>query len=102
MKLDCIRNAESLSMPLVDFTPHLKRYAKCDAQEVVGTTVCEALNAVFENNSVLRGYVLDEHGALRHHMVIFVDGEPVQDRRKLSDPVSVQGRVLVMQALSGG
>ena len=49
-----------------------------------------------------RGYVLDEHGALRQHMAVFVDGVPVADRRALSDPVPPAAEILVMQALSGG
>jgi hypothetical protein len=50
----------------------------------------------------LRGYVLDDQGALRHHMMVFVDGEPIRDRARLSDLVRPTSEVYVMQALSGG
>jgi hypothetical protein len=46
--------------------------------------------------------VLDEHGAVRPHMVIFVNGRQIRDRISLSDPVSADAEVHVMQALSGG
>ena len=70
--------------------------------EVQATTVHEALAAVFTSNPRLRGYVVDERGALRKHMSVFVDGEQLRDRATLSDPVQPDGEVYVMQALSGG
>lgn len=61
-----------------------------------------ALARVFDANPRLRGYVVDERGALRKHMTIFVDGELVKDRMQLSDPVGPHTEIYVMQALSGG
>jgi hypothetical protein len=46
--------------------------------------------------------VLDDQGAVRAHMVVFVDGHQIRDRRHLSDPVSPDGEIYVAQALSGG
>jgi hypothetical protein len=46
--------------------------------------------------------VLDDNGAVRKHMVIFVDGVQIADRAHLSDQVAPAGQVYVMQALSGG
>ena len=69
---------------------------------VTAATVHDALAQVFETNPRLRGYVVDEHGALRKHMAVFVDGELIKDRARLSDPVAADGEVYVMQALSGG
>jgi hypothetical protein len=60
------------------------------------------LERVFGNEPRARGYVLDEQGALRKHVVVFVDGEAVQDRSGLSDGVRAESQVYVMQALSGG
>jgi hypothetical protein len=34
----------------------------------------------------LRGYVLDEHGSVRHHVAVFVDGQSIVDRRALDLP----------------
>ena len=89
-------------MTRVVFTDNLQRHVPCPPVEVQATTVHEALAAVFTNNPRLRGYVVDERGALRKHMSVFVDGEQLRDRTTLSDPVQPDGEVYVMQALSGG
>lgn len=89
-------------MPRVVFTRNLERHVSCPTSIVDGTTVAEVLEAVFAANDRLRGYVVDEHGALRKHMVLFVDGSQIVDRSTLSDPVQADGEVYVMQALSGG
>ena len=89
-------------MPHVTFTGNLQRHVPCPPCDVAGATVREALDAAFEQYPRARGYVLDEHGALRHHMVIFVDGRAIADRRELGDPVPEGGDIHVMQALSGG
>ncbi len=72
---------------LVTFTENIQRHVSCPPQKVEGATVREVLDAVFANNPKARGYVLDEHGALRKHMIIFINGEGVRDRAGLSDPV---------------
>jgi sulfur carrier protein ThiS len=64
--------------------------------------VRQVLDAVFADNPQARGYVLDERGALRKHMVVFVDGQAVADRETLSDAVGEESEIYVMQALSGG
>lgn len=46
--------------------------------------------------------MLDEHGRLRKHVVVFVDGTMVADRVALTDAVGPDSEVFVMQALSGG
>lgn len=89
-------------MPTVVFTPNLKRHVECSTEVVAGSTVGEVLDAVFAANPRLRGYVLDDQGALRKHMSVFVDGEQIADRERLSDPVRTASEIYVMQALSGG
>ena len=89
-------------MATVVFTQNLKRHVECPTESVAGATVRAVLDAVFAENPRLRGYVLDDQGTLRHHMMVFVDGEPITDRRDLSDPVRDASEVYVMQALSGG
>jgi sulfur carrier protein ThiS len=86
----------------VVFTQNLKRHVECPTETVAGATVRDVLDAVFVTNPRLRGYVLDDQGTLRHHMMVFVDGEPIADRGRLSDPVRAASEVYVMQALSGG
>ena len=89
-------------MPTITYTANMQRHIDCRPQQVEGGTVREALDAAFAANTKARGYVLDEHGALRRHMVIFVDGEAIRDRDGLSDTVSSDGEIYIMQALAGG
>ncbi len=89
-------------MAEVTFTAALERHLAAPPRTVSAATVREALEAVFRGNPRLRGYVLDDQGRLRKHVVIFVDGEPVVDRAGLGDPVGPAARLFVMQALSGG
>jgi hypothetical protein len=69
---------------------------------VPGQTVREVLEAVFKEYPVLRGYVVDERGALRHHVVAFLNGAAVTDKTTLSEPVDADGELYLFQALSGG
>ena len=89
-------------MPTVQFTANLARLTSAPAVSVDGATVGAALSAVFGSNPVLRGYVLDDQGAVRRHVVIFVDGSAIHDREELSDAVRPDSDIYVMQALSGG
>ncbi len=91
-----------LKMVRVEFTRNLQRHVSCPPTQVEAATVSDALEAVFAHNEALRDYVVDERGALRKHMVIFVDGSQITDRSTLTDPVRPDGEIYVMQALSGG
>lgn len=90
-------------MATVNFTPNLRRHVNCPTTQADGETVAEVLGKVFAAEPLLRGYVLDEQGALRKHMVIFLDGIALRDRVSLSDPIPRKdSEIFVMQALSGG
>ena len=89
-------------MPRITFTPHLQRFLDAPPREVGGTTVAEALEHVFAENPRLRHYVLDERGAVRQHVTVFVGDSPAIDRARLSDPVRPDTEIFVLQALSGG
>lgn len=89
-------------MATIRFTDNLQRHVSCPTGEVFGSTVKEALNAYFTTNSSARGYILDEQGSLRKHMVIFVNGSQISDRESLSDNLNDTSVIDVMQALSGG
>ena len=86
----------------VAFTPNLQRHVECPRRDAPGSTVREVLEGVFADNPRLRGYVVDERGALRRHMIVFVDGRQISDRERLSDRVEARSEIYVMQALSGG
>lgn len=74
----------------------------CPTLDVEGATVRETMDAVWDRVPEACGYVLDETGSVRRYMVIFVDGEGVKDRDRLSAPVGSSSEIYVMQALSGG
>ena len=50
----------------------------------------------------LRSYVLDDQDRVRRHVAIYVNGDRIADRDRLSDPVTDADEVFVFQALSGG
>ena len=89
-------------MPIVSFTAQLQRFLPAPTATVAGDTVGAALAEIFAARPALRGYVLDDQGALRRHVAVYVNGEPLRDRRKLSDPVGARDEIHVLQALSGG
>jgi molybdopterin synthase sulfur carrier subunit len=89
-------------MPRVVFTSNLQRHVNCPETQVAAGTVRSALAQVFAQQPQARGYVLDEQGHLRKHVVVFVDGQRVRDREGLEDPVRESSEVYVMQALTGG
>ena len=89
-------------MAHVIFTKNLRLHVDCPDVTVPGGTIREVLDAVFAGNIRLRGYVLDEYGALRKHMNVFVDGRMISDRIGMTDKVDVNSEVHVFQALSGG
>ena len=89
-------------MAKVVFTPNIQRHVACPETEAVGASVRQVLDTVFAGNPRARSYVLDDQGALRRHMAIFVDGELIRDRVRLSDSVGADSTIYVSQALSGG
>jgi sulfur-carrier protein len=88
--------------PEVVLTQDLQRHVACPKVQMPGSNVREVLQALFAEYPQVRGYVLDDQGALRHHMVIFVDGRQIKDRVHLRDPVAPDSEIYIMQALSGG
>ena len=89
-------------MATVRFTQNIQRHVECPTREASGPTLRAVLDDYFGENERARGYVLDEQGRIRQHMVVFIDGELVRDRDRLSDPVEPESVIDVIQALSGG
>ena len=87
----------------VRFTENLRRHVDCaDGEVAAAPTVRACLEAYFATRPDVRSYVLDDQGAVRNHVVVFLDGSPIDDRAAQSDAIAPSGEILVMQALSGG
>jgi molybdopterin converting factor small subunit len=64
-----------------------------------GATIADVLTDLDRQYPGIRFRLVDEQGALRRHMNVFVDGERVRD---LSRSLEGVDELVVMQALSGG
>ncbi|MDQ6881974.1 MAG: MoaD/ThiS family protein [Pseudomonadota bacterium] len=89
-------------MPTVEFAPALTRHVACAPQCVAGLTLRAALEAALGAAPALRGYVLDEQGAVRKHVAVFVNTRMIASRTDLELALAPADRVLVIQALTGG
>lgn len=89
-------------MPTIRFTPQLRRFIATPEVHSDATLLRPALEDAFTGNPLLRGYVLDDQGALRANVVVFIDGERCVDRVRLDQPLQPGSAVYVLQALSGG
>lgn len=89
-------------MAVVHFASALQSHCPAPPLTVEGMTVGAALSAAFLHYPKLKSYVLDDQGAVRKHVAIFLDGETIEDREHLTDRIVLRGEIFVMQALSGG
>lgn len=92
-------------MATVEVTKHLWEFLPALRGKVLTVQANTVADVVREVERIAPGfayYVCDERGCLRTHVNIFVGEERIWDRRRLSDPVAEDSRVLIMQALSGG
>jgi len=89
-------------MAQVHFTTWLRQHVPGGPVQAGGTTVGDALAAVFDELPQVRGYVLDEQGRLRKHVCIFADGVRLPRETSLAHAIGPDSQLHVMQALSGG
>ena len=89
-------------MPTVAFAPALTRHVACPPQDVAAPNLKLALDAAFEAAPAMRGYVLDEQGAVRKHVAVFVNARMIASRSDLDQPLAPADKVMVIQALTGG
>ncbi len=77
----------------------LRRLAGGRAEhELEGATVVELLRALELRHSDMSGWILDERGAIRRHINVFVNGE----RGGEATAVRSGDRVEVLPAITGG
>ncbi len=89
-------------MAKLHFTANIQRHVECPSADVRGDDVRAVLEHFFENNPLARSYILDDQASVRKHITIFVDGQAIRDRLRLSDRVTSTSTIYVFQALSGG
>ena len=89
-------------MATLIFTQQLCRFTEVPEVTTSAPSLREALEAAFVVNPRLRNYVLDEQGHLRFHVVIFIDGNRVNDHVRLDNILQADSKIHVLQALSGG
>ncbi len=85
-------------MPHVKLRAPLSELAGGREHEVAGSTVGEALSVLESSCPSLAGWVLDERGAIRRHVNVYVNGE----RAGAETPVEHADRVQVLPAITGG
>jgi sulfur-carrier protein len=77
----------------------LKQLAGDRAEHALdGASVGELLQALEREHPATSGWILDERGAIRRHINVFVNGEP----GGCETPVAADDRIEVLPALSGG
>ncbi len=91
-----------LAPALTRWLPHDELRGVELSLQLAGDSVAQVLERLFQQHAGLRGYILDEHGVVRHHVAVFVDGQSIEDKQDLRQPVSADAEIYVMQALSGG
>ena len=90
-------------MPQVRFTSHLQRFfPELAPLELAATSVAELIIELEAKHPGIAAYLVDDRGALRPHVNVFVDDEMVADRLRLSDALDAESQVFILQALSGG
>ena len=86
-------------MPIVRLRGQLKRLAgDRDEHAIEGATVAELLAELERAHPATRGWILDERGALRRHINVFVNGTLGAQE----DRVEADDRIEVIPATSGG
>jgi MoaD family protein len=70
--------------------------------QVAGSTVGEALEALYAEHGELRNRMADDTGGLRRFVNVYVDGEDVRFGDGLATPVKDGGEVQILPAVAGG
>ena len=90
-------------MATVNFTQALKRfYPKLDTMEIEANDVNEVIKSIETKFPGIENYLIDDQRVLRKHVNIFVNGSLIKDREQLTDALTSDSEVYIMQALSGG
>ncbi len=90
-------------MVQVKFTYALKRfYPNLKTEDIHAGSIADLVAKLDEIYPRISSYLLEENGALRKHVNIFVGSTIIKDKSSLSDTLVEGDKVYIMQALSGG
>ena len=90
-------------MPTIKFTYALKRfYPGLKEVTIAADTIADIVRKLDEIYPRMSTYIVDEQGALRKHVNIFIGNAIIEDKTSLADKVREDDEVYIMQALSGG
>ena len=90
-------------MPTVHLPAALKDHAAGQRRvDVDGGTVAVVLAALGQAHPGVGQRVLDDQGALRRHVNVFVNGESVRFLAGLATPVGDRDEVWIIPSISGG
>ena len=90
------------TMITIRFTSTIQRHVSAPDLEVEADNVKDALRQYFEKYPAVRSYVIDNQGAVRHHMLVLANGVGIRDRERLGDALEPGTELFVFQSLSGG
>ena len=86
-------------MAIVKLRAPLKDLAEGNREVTIdGASVGEVLQELERQHPRIEGWVLDEHGRVRRHVNVFVDGERVRE----DAAVAADATVHVLPSISGG
>ncbi len=89
-------------MVTVEFATSIQRHKTVAAQHVPPGTLAQVLDAACSATQGLHHYVLDDQGAIRKHVAVFVNQNMHLPRDVLTRPLAAGDKVLVIQCLTGG
>jgi hypothetical protein len=69
----------------IEFAPSFQRHTEAAKTQIEAHSLKSALQEAFHLLPALRGYVLDDQGAIRKHVTIFINDQTIADRVELSD-----------------
>ena len=71
-------------MTRVEFASSIVRQTTVQPVDVTGRTIGEVFEQAFLQQPNLRGYVVDDQGAVRKHVAVFINDATISDRATLA------------------
>ena len=91
-----------MSLVKVALTANLQKYFPRSKFEIEASSVKELLRKMDAERPHFSSYIVEDNGAIRKHVNLFIDGEVVRDKSHVDIPLKAGSQVHIMQALSGG